>query len=73
MYKWNDFKGANFIVEGKRKKICQNVFTFDIETTSILKFGDKIISASEYQNLSKESQEQCEFLAFMYIWQFRNR
>ena len=71
---WKDFdKDFNFNLEGKRKKICNDIFTFDIETTSILKLNESYLSASEYQNLPEESQELTEFLAFPYIWQFRNK
>lgn len=55
---------------GKTKKVCNNIFTFDIETTNLLKIGDKIIEGSNYLKLSKEEKENCEFLSYMYIWQF---
>lgn len=67
---WNKFENYNFIIEGKRKKTCGNIFTFDIETTSILKLYNHFLPASEYQKLTKEGQDACEFLSFMYIWQF---
>ena len=67
---WKEFKNYNFNIKGKSKKLCLDIFTFDIETTSLLKINSSYLSASEYQNLSKESQEQAEFLAFPYIWQF---
>ena len=63
-------KSYKFNIEGKTKKICLDIFTFDIETSSVLNLDGSYISASEYQNLSKESQERVEFLAFPYIWQF---
>ena len=66
---WKEFKSYKFNIEGKTKKICQDVFTFDIETTSLLKINGSYLSASEYQKLNKESQELSEFLAFPYIWQ----
>lgn len=66
---WKEFKSYEFNIEGKTKKICQDIFTFDIETTSLLKINGSYLSASEYQKLDKESQELSEFLAFPYIWQ----
>ena len=64
---WKEFKESyKFNIT---KKSCNDIFTFDIETSSILNLNGSFLSASEYQNLSKESQEQCEFLAFPYIWQ----
>lgn len=62
----NDFK---FNIEGKSTKLCQDIFTFDIETTSIISLDGQMLSASLYQELDKESQERAEFLAFPYIWQ----
>lgn len=64
---WKDFKDYNFKIE---KKVCQDIFTFDIETTSVLKLDESFLSASIYQNLDKEKQDRCEFFAFPYIWQF---
>lgn len=61
---------ANLQIEGKRKKICNNIFTFDIETSNILKVNDKLIEGSKYLELSKDEKENCEFLSYMYIWQF---
>ena len=66
----NDFK---FNITGKSQKLCEDIFTFDIETSSILNLDGQMLSASIYQDLSKESQERVEFLAFPYIWQLRNK
>lgn len=57
-------------IEGQRKKICANIFTFDIETTNLIKLNDKIILGQEYLKLSEKDKENSEFLAYMYIWQF---
>ena len=68
---WKDLDTSyKFNIEGKSKKVCLDVFTFDIETTSVINLDGSYLSAIEYQNLSKESQERVEFLAFPYIWQF---
>lgn len=55
---------------GKRKKIDNTIYTFDIETTSYIILNGKIYPAIEYQNFSKEEQEQCEFRSCMYEWTF---
>ena len=68
---WKDFdKSFKFNIEGKSKKMCYDIFTFDIETSSILDLDGAKLSAAEYQKLPKESQERSTFLAFPYIWQF---
>ena len=72
MIDWKLLKSKNYDFEiiGKRKKTCNDIFTFDIETTSILLLNNKILPAIDYKDLSKQQQEQCEFQSYMYIWQF---
>lgn len=60
----------NIKIEGTKKKICNNIFTFDIETTNLLKLNNEIIEGSQYLNLSEQQKKDCEFLSYMYIWQF---
>lgn len=55
---------------GQRKKIDNTIYTFDIETTSYIILNNKVYPAIEYQNLTKEEQEQCEFRSCMYEWTF---
>lgn len=55
---------------GKRNKVDNTIYTFDIETTSYLLLNGKQIPAIEYLNLTKEEQEQAEYHSCMYIWQF---
>lgn len=56
--------------EGKRKLYDNNIYTFDIETTSFFELYGKIYESREYEKLTKKEQEQCEFYSNMYIWQF---
>lgn len=68
---WNkifeyDFSKIN--IEGKKKKICTNIFSFDIETTNLIKYEDNLYEGSSYLELSKDID--VEFLSYMYIWQF---
>lgn len=56
--------------EGKRKLFDNNIYTFDIETTSYIKLNGQIYKAEDYQKLSKKKQEECEFYSNMYIWMF---
>lgn len=55
---------------GQRKKIDNTIYTFDIETTSYIILNNNVYPAIEYQNLTKEEQEQCEFRSCMYEWTF---
>ena len=52
------------------KKLDNTIYTFDIETTSFIKLGDKILPAVEWANLSEDEKEYAEPMSTMYIWQF---
>ena len=54
MLYWDKYIKHNPKIEGKRKKIDNTVYTFDIETTSYLILDGKQLSATEYLNLTKD-------------------
>lgn len=66
----NEFEYFFGNIFGKRKKIDNTIYTFDIETTSYIKLNGKIMQANEYLNLTKKEQEDCEFYSCMYEWTF---
>ena len=57
-------------IVGKRKKVDNNIYTFDIETTSYVVLDNKIYSGIEYDNFTEEEKEKCEKKACMYEWTF---
>ena len=67
---WNKYLGHKLNLQGKRNKYDNNIYTFDIETTSYLILNGKQIPAIDYLKLSKEEQESCLFQSNMYIWMF---
>lgn len=67
---WTEYKGHEVNILGQKKKIDNTIYTFDIETTSYLIIGSRIISARDYQSLTSEEQESCTKQACMYVWQF---
>lgn len=67
---WTDYRGHEVCILGKKKKIDNTIYTFDIETTSYLIMEDRIISAREYPKLTEQEQKDCGKQACMYIWQF---
>lgn len=69
---WTDFNFIEKKTIGKKKNSLydNNIFTFDIETSSLFMLNNKIYSTSEYLKLDKKEQEEAEFFAIMYIWQF---
>ena len=59
------------LIVGKRNnKIDNNIYSFDIETTSYIKLNGKIYNASSYEDFSKKERDSCEFYSIMYIWMF---
>lgn len=48
-------------------KYDNNIYTFDIETTSFFKYKNKIYNINEY---TKFNDEEVKFGSTMYIWQF---
>lgn len=67
---WTEYTGHEVDILGKKKKIDNTIYTFDIETTSYLILNDKVLSSRDYQNLTTDEQEVCGKQACMYIWQF---
>lgn len=67
---WKEYKGHKADLQGVRNKFDNNIYTFDIETTSYLILNDKQIPAIDYLSLSKKEQESCIFQSNMYIWMF---
>lgn len=57
-------------IRGKKHKFDNNIYTFDIETSSYLILDNKIIPAIDYEKLSKKEQERCIKQSNMYVWQF---
>ena len=67
---WTEYRGHEVNILGKRRKIDNTVYTFDIETTSYLMLNGKVLSAREYLKLDEDDQKNCLKQACMYIWQF---
>ena len=70
MIYWNEYKGHELNIMGKKKMFDKNIYTFDIETTSYIILNGKQMKAIDYLNLTKKEQEECQFMSCMYIWMF---
>lgn len=70
MQYWDKYYGHKSDIIGKKKKVDNNIYTFDIETTSYLILDGKQVPAINYQELTKEEQERAEYKSCMYVWQF---
>lgn len=69
MIYYKEYKGHDsFLVGRKNNRYDNNIYAFDIETTSYLKLNGKIYNASSYETFTKKEKENCEFKSIMYIW-----
>ena len=69
MLYYKEYTCHRYNLIGKRNIFDDTIYSFDIETTSYIKYKGNIYQADYYQNLTKKEQEQCEFGSNMYIWQ----
>lgn len=71
MIYYKDYKGHNPQILGRKdKKVDNNIYSFDIETTSYIKLNGKIYNASSYENFTQKEKEASEFYSIMYVWMF---
>jgi len=66
---YRDYKGHNHIQVNKQDKRDGNIYTFDIETTSYIKYRGQILPAVEYINIPEINKDEVEFGCNMYCWQ----
>ena len=52
------------------RKYDQNIYTFDIETTSYVLLNGRIYTGIEYLSFNEKQKKDCIFRGFMYIWMF---
>lgn len=57
-------------IKNRNINIDDNIYTFDIETTSFLTYKGEIHQSLFYDELSEKEQDLCNCYATMYIWQF---
>ena len=71
MIYYKEYKNHDsFLVGTKNHKYDNNIYTFDIETTSYLKFHGRTFNASRYEEFNKKEREDLEYHSMMYIWMF---
>lgn len=70
MLHYKEYKKHEFIILGKRQKFDNNIYTFDIETTSYLISHGKILKAVDYEDLSDKEKQKAIKQSTMYIWMF---
>ena len=70
MLYWNLYKGHKSDIKGKRKFYDNNIYTFDIETSSYIILDNKIYQGIYYDKLSDVEKKRCLKRSHMYIWMF---
>lgn len=70
MIHFSKFKTFEAKKEGKRKIFDNNIYTFDIETTSYLILDGKQYNTLDYESFSEKEKARCEKRSCMYIWMF---
>lgn len=70
MKHFSEYNNHKSLILGKRKKFDNNIYTFDIETSSYIIFNNKQYNASYYEKLNEDEKKLCEFKSCMYIWMF---
>lgn len=70
MLKWTQYNGHDSDIQGKKKKVDNTVYTFDIETTSYIILDGKQVGIDKYLDLDDKARDRSIFSACMYVWQF---
>lgn len=70
MIYYKEYKNHDSFLVGrfKNKKYDNNIYTFDIETTSYLKYHGKIYDAKSYEKFTDKEKQDLEYHSIMYIW-----
>lgn len=70
MLYWDKYCGHDKKTCGVKKKYDNNIYSFDIETSSYLVLNNKQINASDYLLLNDDEQHDSLKCSNMYIWMF---
>ena len=65
---YKEYKYHNPIILGRKgNKVDNNIYSFDIETTSYLKLDGVIYNPNDYEKLTSKQRDKVEFYSIMYI------
>lgn len=70
MLYWKNYKTHTSNIRGKRKFYDNNIYTFDIETSSYYILDNKIYPAICYDKLTQKEKDRSIKRSHMYIWMF---
>ena len=67
---WTEYEYHEIDLRGKRKFYDNNIYTFDIETSTYIILDGVQYPATKYDKLSDKDKRRCILQATMYVWQF---
>ena len=72
MLYWDKYNGKNHVsdIRGKKKFYDNNIYTFDIETSSYFILDGEIHPPKDYLKLDDKEKERAIKRSHMYIWMF---
>ena len=70
MLYYKEFKAPVKNIKGKKKKYDNNIYSFDIETTSYFILNGKQHNPIDYDSLDEKTRKQITPQSTMYIWMF---
>ena len=70
MLYWDKYIAPVKKIAGKKKRFDNNIYTFDIETTSYIILDNQVYPAIKYKDLDDKEKENCKKYGLMYIWMF---
>ena len=71
MIHYTEYRYHDRLTIGKGKKVVDNnIYSFDIETTSYLKLNGVLYNSSCYESFTPKERESVQFYSIMYIWMF---
>ena len=70
MIYWTKYEGHEGKILGKRSKVDNNIYSFDIETTSFLVLNNEQLKPIYYLEFDDKTRHECKYYSTMYIWMF---
>ena len=70
MIYWDKYKGHEPTYVGSKKIINNDIYSFDIETTSYLVLNNEQLNTLSYLEFDEKTRRECKYMACMYIWMF---
>jgi len=67
---WDKYKGHTPNIVGKKSKIDNTIYSFDIETTSYLVLNNIQLNTIEYLEFDEKTKRDIKYMGCMYIWMF---